>query len=95
MSNPSPNGSRSADLLARMQAMPRLAVPVIVLVLFLVGAFAPTLYAVPALVLLTAFVAWLATLSWPALDRPARLVRMVAIGALVGLLASRVVGSVI
>ena len=44
--------SRSADLLARMQAMPRLAPPVAALVLFLIGAFAPVVYAVPALVLL-------------------------------------------
>lgn len=75
-----------------MQAMPRLTVPAVALVLFLVGAFAPTLYAVPSLMLLAAFVGWLATLSWPMLDRPARLVRMVVIGVLVGLLVGRLVG---
>ena len=82
--------SRSAVMLARMQAMPRLTMPAVTLVLFLVGAFAPLGFAAPALVLLIAFVGWLASLSWPVLDRPARLIRVLAIGALVGLLVSRV-----
>lgn len=78
-------------MLARMQAMPRLAVPVTVLALFLIGAFAPPAYAVAAVATLTLFVGWLATLSWPVLDRPARLVRVVVIVALLGLLVSRAV----
>ncbi|UYM05774.1 DUF6703 family protein [Solicola gregarius] len=91
MSNPSPAGPRSAALLARLQGLPRLTLPVITLVLFLVAAFAPLAYAVPALVLLLALIGWLASLSWPLLDRPARLLRVVAIGALAVLLIGRVV----
>lgn len=91
VSNSSSTQSRNAQLLARMAAMPRLTVPVIALFLFLVGAFAPNLYALPALALLTVFVGWLASLSWPVLGRSARLVRMVVIGLLVGVLAGRVI----
>lgn len=76
-----------------MQAMPRLVVPVIVLVLFLIGAFAPPLYALPAVLVLIAFVGWLASLSWPILDAPARLVRVFVVGILVALLASRAAGA--
>lgn len=86
-----PIGIRSAELLTRLHALPRLTVPVAALVLFLVGLFAPPPFAFPSLVLITLFVMWLATLSWPSLDRPARLLRIVAVGALVGVLAGRVV----
>ncbi|MGH3357159.1 MAG: DUF6703 family protein [Nocardioidaceae bacterium] len=82
-------GPRSAELLTRLHALPRLTIPVAALVLLLVGLFAPATYAVSTLVLLTLFVAWLATLSWPTLDRSGRLIRMIAVGALVGLLLSR------
>lgn len=88
-----PIGPRSADLLARLHALPRLTIPVAALVLLLVGLFAPAAYAVPALFLLAAFVAWLATLSWPSLDRPGRLIRIFAVAILVGVLLSRVVES--
>lgn len=86
---PTSLGPRSADLLARLHALPRLTVPVAALVLFLVGLFAPATYAATALVLLILFVTWLATLSWPALDRPGRLMRLIAVGALAGVLVSR------
>jgi len=77
-----------------MQAMPRLVVPVIVLVLFLVGAFAPPVYAAPALLVLIVFVGWLASFSWPDLDTPARLVRLFVVGIVIALLASRVAEAV-
>lgn len=84
-------GPRSADLLTRLQAMPRLVVPVAALVLLLVGLLAPATFGVAALVPLTLLVAWLATLSWPTLDRGGRVLRMIAVGALIGVLVSRVV----
>jgi hypothetical protein len=62
------------------------------LVLMLVGLSAPLLAALPALAIVTAFVAWLAYLSWPVLSSGGRMLRIVLICLVVGAGVSRVAG---
>lgn len=69
-------------MLARLEALPRLVVPVVTLVLLLVGLMAAPVFAVPALALLVAFVAWLASLSWTQADAGGRALRVVVVLAL-------------
>lgn len=86
----SPDTPRSDALIRRLHAVPRLAPPVVALVLLLVGLMAPPLYAVPALLLLLAFIIWLASLSWHGIDGGGRLLRMLVIGVLAAGLLARV-----
>jgi hypothetical protein len=62
------------------------------LVLMLVGLSAPLLAALPALAIVTAFVAWLAYLSWPVLSSGGRMLRIVLICLVVSAGVSRVAG---
>ena len=62
------------------------------LVLMLVGLSAPLPFALPALAIAAAFVAWLAVLSWPVLSFGGRLLRIVMIGLVVGAAVGRVAG---
>jgi hypothetical protein len=62
------------------------------LVLMLVGLSAPLVAALPALAIVTAFIAWLAYLSWPVLSSGGRLLRIVLIFLVVGAGVSRVAG---
>lgn len=84
---------RSQALIGRLQAMPRLVLPVAALVLLLVGLMAPLRFAVPALVLLIVLVAWLASLSWYALDSRGRVFRVLVVGVMTAGLVARVVAS--
>jgi hypothetical protein len=61
-------------------------------VLMLVGLSAPLVAALPALAIVTAFVGWLAYLSWPVLSSGGRLLRIVLICLVVGAGVSRVAG---
>lgn len=72
-------------LLARLETLPRLAVPALALVLMLVGLMAPPLVALPALTVLLALIAWLASLSWPHADGRGRAVRAAVVGVLAAL----------
>ena len=58
----------------------------------LVGLLAPLVVAVPALVLVTAFVTWLLYLSWPILPIKGRLLRMLMVALVLGATVARVVG---
>jgi hypothetical protein len=70
---------------AYLHHLPRWLTPVLVAVLF-VGGIAIRGWAGAALLLIvTAFVAWLATLSWPALGTQGRAVRILIVAALIGL----------
>ncbi len=58
------------------------------LALMLVGMFSPLWLALPALVLVTGFLSWLAVLSWPVLEAFGKLLR----GLLVSLVAGAAIG---
>ena len=71
----------------------RIALPLVGAVLLVVGLSARPLLAIPALVVLVAFVGWLALRSpvrGPGLDR----LRLLVLGILLALLAGRLVGAV-
>ena len=84
--------ARSRGLLVWMSQLPKLVVPVTMLVLMLVGLMAPLVAAVPALLVILAFVLWLAYLSWPVLDTRGRALRGVLVGAVVFALVGRISG---
>jgi Family of unknown function (DUF6703) len=83
---------RSRPLLERLARLPPVIVPAGMLVLMLLGLTAPLPFALPALAIAAAFVAWLAYLSWPALSSRGRLLRGVMIGLVVGAAVGRVAG---
>jgi hypothetical protein len=62
------------------------------LVLMLVGLTAPLPYALPALAIAAAFVAWLAYLSWPVLNSGARLLRIAMVSLVVCAAVGRMAG---
>jgi hypothetical protein len=62
------------------------------LVLMLVGLTAPLPFALPALAIAAAFVAWLAYLSWPVLSSGGRLLRITMICLVVGAGVARASG---
>lgn len=67
--------SRSAIML--MARLPPWLVPGVVIVLVVLGLFAPPVAGVPALALVAALVAWLGYLSWPALSPSGKTLRVV------------------
>ena len=75
-----------------MSQLPPLVVPAVMLVLMLVGLMAPLAAAIPALLVILAFVLWLAYLSWPVLDTRGRLLRGVLLGAVLFALVGRITG---
>lgn len=89
----SPQSSRSQLLLARLHALPRLTVPALVLVLTVAGLMAPPVIGVACLVVLAAFLGWLASLGWPRLDPTGRLLRVLVVGLLVGAAIARATGT--
>ena len=82
----------SRGLLVRLSQLPPIVVPALTLVLMLVGLLAPLYAAIPALVLVAAFVLWLAYISWPALDTGGRVLRLVMIAAIAVALVGRIIG---
>jgi hypothetical protein len=62
------------------------------LLLMLVGLTAPLPYALPALAIAAAFVAWLAFLSWPVLSAGGRTLRIAMICLVVGAAVGRAAG---
>jgi hypothetical protein len=83
-------GSRA--VLERLARLPRLTVPVVMLVLMLLGVSAPLAVALPALAAAGGFVLWLAILSWPVLNSQGRLVRGLMFGLIVGAALARIFG---
>jgi hypothetical protein len=90
---PAPPPSRSAVVLQRLSRLPKLLVPALVLGLTLAGLAAPPLVAVPCLLLVAAFLAWLGAMSWPVLDPFGRLMRVLTVTLLVGAAAARSAGA--
>jgi hypothetical protein len=91
--SPPPARTRSQALLLRLSRLPRLVVPAAVLALTLAGLTAPPLVGALCLLLVAAFLAWLASLAWSAVAPGGRMLRTLTVGLLVGAAVARGVGA--
>ncbi|MEW1953004.1 DUF6703 family protein [Terrabacter sp. NPDC080008] len=66
----------SAPLAERLNALPRLVGPAVLVVLLLVGIFAPRPWGGIAFLVVAAFLGWLLFLTWQRLALPERLMRL-------------------
>ena len=72
---------------AYLRALPRWLPPAVIALLFVGGLAVRGWVGAVMLLVVTAFLAWLAVLSWPGLQPPTRLLRVVALAALLALCA--------
>jgi hypothetical protein len=70
---------------AYLRALPRWLPPVVIAALFIGGLAVGGWGGAVMLLLVTAFLAWLAVLSWPAIQPPTRVLRVVAVAVLFAL----------
>ena len=70
---------------AYLRALPRWLPPVVIAALFVGGLAVHGWAGAVMLLVVAAFLAWLAVLSWPALQPPTRVLRVVAVAALIAL----------
>lgn len=70
---------------AYLRALPRWLPPVAIAALFIGGLAVGGWGGTVMLLVVTAFLAWLAVLSWPALQPPTRVLRVVAVAVLLAL----------
>lgn len=70
---------------AYLHHLPRWLIPGLVTVLFVAGIAVQGWAGAALLFVVTGFLAWLATLSWPALGSQGRAVRVLILAALIGL----------
>lgn len=82
----------SYPYVARLHAMPKLTLPIVSVLLVVLGTFAPTAVAVPALLLLALLLGWLGFLSWPVVTKGNRLIRLFAVLVIVFFAITRAVG---
>ena len=73
----------SAMPIAFLSQLPRWLAPIVLAALFVAGAVARGWIGAAALFLVAAFIAWLASLSWPALRPPGRLLRVLIVTLLI------------
>ena len=85
-------GERSRQALLVLSRLPRLVIPVVVLVLMLIGVSGPLPFALPAFAIIALFVAWLAYLSWPVLDTRGRVTRCLMLAIVIGSAVARTQG---
>lgn len=90
---PAPPPSRSAIALQWLSRLPKLLVPAVVLALTLTGLAGPPWLAVPCLLLVAAFLAWLGAMSWPVLEPFGRMMRVLTVTLLVGAAVARSTGA--
>lgn len=83
---------RSRGLVVWLSRQPQFLIPAVMLGLVVVGLAAPVVMAVVALVLVLAFIGWLAFLSWPVLGPGARGIRVAMVAVLVLAMVGRVAG---
>jgi Family of unknown function (DUF6703) len=79
-------------VLARLARLPRIFIPTVVLLLMVLGLSASLPVALPAFAVLTAFVGWLAYLSWPTLNTAGRLVRVLMLALVIGAAIAQITG---
>jgi hypothetical protein len=70
---------------AYLRALPRWLPPVVIAALFIGSLAVGGWGGAVMLLLVTAFLAWLAVLSWPAIQPPTRVLRVVAVAVLLAL----------
>jgi hypothetical protein len=80
---------RSAPLLVFLSAQPKLAIPVVSVLLLIGGLALPPAGGAICLALLLVLVGWLSYLSWPAVVGPARLVRVATVALVLFALVQR------
>ena len=79
----------SAPALLWLSARPKVLLPIVTVVLLVVGLAAPTNVGVPVLFLLVLLISWLSYLSWPAIDRTPRVLRLATLGLLLAVIVGR------
>lgn len=67
-----------------IHAMPRVLFPLIMGALLLAGLLIPIIWAGLLLIVLGLLLAWLVALSWPAIEVPSRIIRIIVIVAVFG-----------
>jgi hypothetical protein len=72
----------SAMPIAFLQQLPRWLAPSVLAGLFVVGAFVRGWIGAVAIFLVALFIGWLASLSWPRLNPPGRLLRVIIVALL-------------
>lgn len=83
---------RSSAPLTWLSTRPRWLPFALVLALLLGGLFAPTAIALVLLAVLVVLLAWLTYLAWPKLEQSGRLTRLVVLGLVVYVAATRIAG---
>jgi hypothetical protein len=81
----------SARPLVLLHQLPRWVVPILAAGLLVVGLAVPGWAGAAALVLVAAFLGWLAALSWPALNANGRLLRLAAVAGVLVLAVIRAI----
>lgn len=79
-------------MLTRLHAMPRWTVPLATVVLVFVGLFTGPVLGGLCLLVVAAFLGWLAYLAWPHLSRGGRIGRSLVLGILTGVALARMFG---
>lgn len=79
-------------MLTRLHAMPRWTVPLATVVLVFVGLFTGPVLGGLCLLVVAAFLGWLAYLAWPQLSRGGRIGRSLVLGILTGVALARMSG---
>ena len=83
---------RSRGPIVWLSHQPQFVMPVVILVLIIVGLYAPVVVAAVALVVVLTFICWLAYLSWPVLSGGQRLIRILMVVVITATLVARVAG---
>lgn len=92
-SQPAPaSRPRGYRLLAWLHRQPKWLVPVLTVLLTLGGLFLPSVWGGACLLVVAAFLGWLASLAWPRLGVAARMVRVAVITLVVAVAAARIAG---
>ena len=89
--NPTPLERFSAPLLLQLSRVPRWLLLVVVLGLTVAGLVLENALGGVLLLVLAAFLAWLATLGWPSLSPVGRLLRLVVVGIVVYVAFSKLI----
>lgn len=84
---------RSRAILVVMSRLPPWVISALMLALMVIGLSAPLPFAVPALLIVGAFIGWLAFLSWPVLPVRGRVLRLVMVALWAGSVTARLAGA--
>lgn len=94
--NPTPSAMRmqiedaSRPLLVWLTKLPKMVIPLATVVVLAIGVLAPLPVGVPALAVVTVWMAWLGYLAWPAVTPGGRALRLATVGILLVAIVMRV-----